>query len=253
MPRPAEPNNRVTGSTVRNKWPWILGVLVVIFLVRMLAPAIDETLDTGTSADSPSDVADPKQIQAAFEALATLEVKGRAPETGYDRELFGRSWTDNVSVPFGRNGCDTRNDILQRDLVDIAFRDKTRNCVVQSGTLRDPYTGNSIAFTRGTRTSDEVQIDHIVALSDAWQKGAQLLDAETRANLANDPLNLQAVDGPTNQRKSDADASTWLPPSKTYRCIYVARQVEVKVVYRLWVTPPERDAMEAVLTECGAH
>ncbi|MEN0138610.1 MAG: HNH endonuclease family protein [Rhodococcus sp. (in: high G+C Gram-positive bacteria)] len=253
MPRSAVPNTGSIITTIRTKWPWILAGLLVLVLVTMLAPDPDDTLASGTGPAAPSEATDAQQIQTAFTQLSTLEVKGRAPKTGYDRELFGASWTDNVSVALGRNGCDTRNDILRRDLVDITSRDRTRDCVVQSGTLRDLYTGNIIAFTRGTKTSDAVQIDHVVALSDAWQKGAQLLDAQTRADLANDPRNLQAVDGPTNQRKSDADASTWLPPLAAYRCTYVARQVEVKVAYRLWVTQPERDAMAAVLTGCGAR
>ncbi|MHA4854153.1 HNH endonuclease family protein [Rhodococcus sp. MSC1_016] len=253
MPRTAVPNHRTIISTVRSRWPWILAAIAVIVLAAMLAPQSDDTLAAGTGPPILPEATDAQQIQAAFAQLATLEVKGRAPKTGYDRELFGSSWTDNVSVELGRNGCDTRNDILRRDLVDITSRDRTRNCVVQSGTLRDLYTGSVIAFTRGPKTSDAVQIDHVVALSDAWQKGAQLLDAQTRADLANDPRNLQAVDGPTNQRKSDADASTWLPPLKNYRCTYVARQVEVKAAYRLWVTLAERDAMAGVLTECGAR
>ncbi|WP_226436693.1 GmrSD restriction endonuclease domain-containing protein [Rhodococcus yananensis] len=188
---------------------------------------------------------------AALALLDTLPVKGRAPRTGYDRDLFGQAWSDDVSVDGGHNGCDTRNDILRRDLVDIAFKPGTRDCVVASGTLHDAYTGTTIAFTRGQGTSEAVQIDHVVALSDAWQKGAQQLDSETLADLANDPRNLQAVDGPTNQRKSDGDAATWLPPNRSYRCTYVSRQVEVKAVYGLWVTRAERDAIERILVGCG--
>ncbi|MEU5844242.1 DUF1524 domain-containing protein [Rhodococcus sp. NPDC047139] len=187
----------------------------------------------------------------ALARLATLPIKGRAPKTGYDRDLFGQAWSDDVSVEFGGNGCDTRNDILRRDLVDIVYKPGTRDCVVASGTLDDRYTGTTIAFTRGQDTSSAVQIDHVVALSDAWQKGAQQLDAGTRADFANDPRNLQAVDGPANQQKGDGDAATWLPPNRAYRCTYVARQIEVKAIYGLWVTQAEHDAMARVLTECG--
>lgn len=143
-----------------------------------------------------------------------FEIKGRAPKTGYDRDLFGQAWTDDVTVEGGHNGCDTRNDILGRDLEQIVFKPGTRDCAVQTGTLRDPYTGNTIAFVRGEGTSNAVQIDHVVALSDAWQKGAQQLDTATRVNFANDPRNLKAVDGPTNQQKSDGDAATWLPRTR---------------------------------------
>ncbi|BCF81513.1 hypothetical protein AS590_07285 [Prescottella equi] len=187
---------------------------------------------------------------AAIELLAQIPVKGRAPKTGYDRALFGTAWTDDVTVEFGHNGCDTRNDILRRDLTDLTFKDGSKSCSVQTGTLRDPYTNKTIAFTRGQDTSSAVQIDHVVALSDAWQKGAQQLDTQTRTNLANDPRNLRAVDGPTNQKKSDSDAASWLPPNKAYRCQYVTAQVEVKAAYGLWVTQAEHDTIADILATC---
>ena len=183
-------------------------------------------------------------------ALPQLEVKGRAPRTGYDRDLFGQSWTDDVSVEFGRNGCDTRNDILKRDLTDLTFRPGTRDCVVLTGVLEGPYTGERIEFTRGQDTSSEVQIDHVVALSDAWQKGAQQLTEEQRRDFANDPLNLMAVAGWANQQKGDGDTATWLPPRREFRCSYVSRQVLVKERYGLWVTAAERDAMDRILASC---
>ncbi|MGQ4596337.1 GmrSD restriction endonuclease domain-containing protein [Nocardia sp. R6R-6] len=184
----------------------------------------------------------------ALALLNSLRVADRAPRTGYSREEFGPPWSDNVSVPGGNNGCDTRNDILQRDMTDVTF--KSGKCIVATGTLSDLYTGKIIDFKRGTKTSDEVQIDHVVALSDAWQTGAQKLSADRRRDLANDPLNLEAADGPTNQAKSDSDAADWLPPNKSFHCAYVTRQIQVKAAYQLWVTPPEKDAMVRVLTTC---
>jgi hypothetical protein len=181
----------------------------------------------------------------AATALAKLPIKGRAPKTGYDRDQFGPAWAD-----VDRNGCDTRNDILQRDMDGETFKPRTRDCVVLTGMLNDPYTGKTIAFTRGQGTSEAVQIDHVVALSDAWQKGAQQLSADARKSLGNDPLNLMAVDGPTNQGKGDGDAATWLPPVRSYRCTYVARQVAVKTKYRLWVTQAEHDAIARMLSGC---
>ena len=183
----------------------------------------------------------------ASELLATLPIKGRAPKTGYDRALFGQAWAD-----VDRNGCDTRNDILQRDLTGITFTNSVP-CKVQSGTLADPYTATSISFLRGSGTSSKVQIDHVVALSDAWQKGAQQLTTEKRTAFANDPLNLQATDGPTNQKKGDGDAATWLPPNKGFRCEYVARQISVKAAYSLWVTQAEHDAMSRILADCAGQ
>lgn len=175
----------------------------------------------------------------ATSKLATLLVKGRAPKTGYDRAQFGNGWR--------RTGpCDTRQLILARDLKQTKIED----CKVLSGLLHDPYTDKTIDFARGPGTSTKVQIDHVVALSDAWQKGAQQLTFEKRENLANDPLELLAVDGPTNQQKSDGDAATWLPPNKSYRCRYVARQIAVKQKYSLWTTQAEHDAIASILSAC---
>jgi hypothetical protein len=172
--------------------------------------------------------------------LATLPVKGRAPKTGYTRAQFGDGWGTSL-------GCDTRNMILERDLMNVV---REQNCRVISGILHDPYTGKDIPFTRGESTSADVQIDHVVALSDAWQTGAQQLPYERRVALANDPLNLLAVDGPSNENKSDGDAATWLPPNKSFRCQYVKRQIAIKHKYELWVTPAEQTAMAAILQKC---
>ena len=182
---------------------------------------------------------------SAVAALESLAVKGRAPKTGYDREQFGPAWADT-----DHNGCDTRNDILARDLQAETFRPGTQDCVVLTGILEDPYTATEIHFVRGQDTSTAVQIDHVVALSDAWQKGAQQLDEATRTAFANDPLNLLAVDGPANAQKGDGDAATWLPANRSFRCDYVARQIAVKARYDLWVTAAEKDAMTGVLTAC---
>lgn len=186
----------------------------------------------------------------ALAALAALPVKGRAPKTGYQRAQFGESWTDDVSVDGGHNGCDTRNDILRRDLTAAAIKPGSHGCTVATGTLHDPYSGKTIDFVRGAKTSVLVQIDHVVALSDAWQTGAQTLSASARQNMAGDPLELLAVDGPTNAAKGDGDAATWLPPVKSYRCDYVSRQIAVKTKYSLWVTAAESAAMGNVLASC---
>jgi hypothetical protein len=181
----------------------------------------------------------------ALAVLETLPVKGRAPKTGYSRDAFGQRWAD-----VDRNGCDTRNDILKRDMTSIVYKAKTRNCVVLSGTLIDRYSGETINFVRGEVSSMEVQIDHVVALSNSWQTGAFKLSATQRAALANDPLNLFAVKGRLNLQKSDGDAATWVPPMKSFRCSYVAQQIAVKAKYSLWVVPPEKAAMQAILAQC---
>ena len=177
--------------------------------------------------------------------LDSLEVKGRAPKTGYTRAQFGQTWAD-----VNRNGCDTRNDILQRDLTEVVFRIGTKNCVVESGTLIDPYSGTTIYFVKGEKSSMEVQIDHVVALSNAWQTGAFKLTFAKRTEFANDPENLMAVQGRLNSQKGDGDAATWLPPLKSYRCTYVSKQIAIKAKYGLWVTAPEKTAMKNILARC---
>jgi hypothetical protein len=181
----------------------------------------------------------------AVSALSTLPVKGRAPKTGYDRnKLFG-DWADPDS-----NGCDARNDVLARDLTNKVFGIGADKCLVLSGTLLDPYSGKSINFVRGQGTSSLVPIDHVVAVSDAWQKGAFKWDSAKRINFYNDPLNLMTTQRSLNSQKSDGDAATWLPPLKSYRCTYVARQIAVKVKYSIWVTKAEKDAMTRILAAC---
>ncbi|MGV9342469.1 HNH endonuclease family protein [Streptomyces sp. NPDC003688] len=178
---------------------------------------------------------------AALSAAEALPVKGRAPKTGYSRERFGSAWADTDS-----NSCDTRDDILKRDLKEVKFSGGT--CRVTFGVLKpDPYSGKTVTYRRGRSLVD---IDHVVALSDAWQKGAKYWEPSKRIALANDPLNLLAVDASTNRGKGDGDTATWVPPDKSYRCAYVAAQVAVKKKYGLWVTSAEKSAMKEVLTTC---
>ncbi|MEQ4724848.1 HNH endonuclease family protein [Nonomuraea sp. B19D2] len=202
-----------------------------------------EVQSTGGSGETSKP--DSASVSDARKKLARLSVKGRAPKTGFDRDKFGPAWSD-----VDHNGCDTRNDILKRDLVDEKFKAGTHDCIVLTGTLHDPYSGKTINFRRGQDTSTDVQIDHLIPLSDAWQKGAQQWSADKRKQFANDPLNLLAVDGPLNGQKSDSDAATWLPPRKAYRCAYIARQIEVKAKYAVWVTSAEKNAMETILADC---
>ncbi|SEC98428.1 Protein of unknown function [Nocardioides exalbidus] len=175
--------------------------------------------------------------------LGSIEVKGRAPMTDYGRDRFGQAWLDA-----DRNGCDTRNDVLRDHLTDLVLEPGTGDCVVTSGTLDDPYTAATIHFVRGDGTL--VDIDHVVALGNAWATGAAAWDVRQRAAFANDPMNLLPVDASANRQKGDGDAATWLPPNKAFRCAYVARQVGVKAKYGLWLTPPERAAVERVLATC---
>jgi hypothetical protein len=210
---------------------------------RLAASSLALSLALGFSASiSETQVVAANTGTKATALLAKIAVKGRAPKTGYDRDLFSDGWGD-----IGE--CDTRNFILRRDLKSITWKSSPR-CTVATGILNDPYTAKKIYFVRGVGTSNAVQIDHVVAVSDAWQKGAQQMSFQKRYAFYNDPLNLLAVDGPTNSRKSDSDAASWLPPNRKYWCPFVARQIAVKHKYKLWVTRAERDSMVRVLNSC---
>jgi uncharacterized protein DUF1524 len=180
--------------------------------------------------------------------LDGLPVKGWDRTQDFNRARFGESWSDDVNVEFGHNGCNTRDDILRRDLVNLRVRPGT--CFAQSGVLHDPYTGQTIDFVRGPDSSSAVQIDHMVSLADAWYKGARSWDNQHRRDFANDPRNLLAVGAQANFDKAFRDAAGWLPPNSVFRCEFIARQVEVKTDYRLWVSAREKDAMWQVLRGC---
>jgi len=223
---------------MNKRWLRLVKLLIAVIVI---AVGTYKTVDLDTKKYDDSTLGIQTVSTPAGEALAMLDIKGRAPKTGYERELFSNGWQPVDT-------CDMRNIILARDLVEVTFEAPT--CKVASGTLNDPYTGKTILFVRGPDTSDDVQIDHVVALSDAWQKGAQQLTSQQRYAFANDPIELLAVEGNANQNKSDGDAATWLPPNKAYRCAYVARQIAVKKKYALWVTRSEYDAMARVLATC---
>ncbi|MFE9765906.1 HNH endonuclease family protein [Streptomyces sp. NPDC005808] len=184
---------------------------------------------------------------AARELISKLSTKGRGPKTGYERDEFGYAWMDTADgVPLARNGCDTRNDLLKLDGREVEFRTGS-DCVVVSMTLHDPYTGKDIAWKKTKAT--EVQIDHVVPLSYAWQMGAARWDKQKRQRLANDVLNLLPVWGPANSAKQDSGPASWLPPSKAIRCSYAVRFAQVAEKYELSVTAADRSTM---LKQCGS-
>jgi Protein of unknown function (DUF1524)/Excalibur calcium-binding domain len=204
-------------------------MLLAMLAVVLLAPAI-----AGAHAQTAR--------RSALSAVDQIVIKGRGPMTGYTRSAFGDAWVD-----VNRNGCDTRDDILRRDLQQRTVRAGTQGCVITSGTLADPYTDTSTRYVRGHSLVD---IDHVVALGDAWQMGAARWATDERVAFANDPLNLLAVSSSANRQKGDADAASWLPHTSSFRCSYVARQVAVKLKYRLAATAAERVAMRRVLDGC---
>lgn len=180
----------------------------------------------------------------ALEELRVIE-RGSESVPQYSRDQFGQRWAD-----VDRNGCDTRNDVLKRDLHDLQMKRSSPQCVVVSGVLDDPYTGRQIDFQRGEDSSEDVQIDHVVALANAWKSGAWQWDAARRQDFANDPFNLLAVDGAANQDKGASSADQWLPSNSAYQCAYVQRQIAVKASWGLGVTRAEKKAMTSVLERC---
>jgi hypothetical protein len=178
----------------------------------------------------------------ALTVLNSLPVKGKAPGTGYNRNAkFGNGWKD-----FNNNLCDERQDALKRDMSKVKYKDK-KKCAVASGTLHDSYAGKTINWKIG---AGSVDIDHAVALKNAWISGAQGLSQAQRQALSNDPLNLIASDASSNRQKGDKNTAEWLPKNKGFRCQYVATQVSVKKKYALSVTAPEKAAMKKVLNTC---
>ena len=233
---------------MKSRWQSALVAALALTLIPVVSGPVVSTSGSITSWFLLQRASAETQVFSALEELEKLPVKGRAPKTGFSRNQFGSQWTDT-----DRNGCDTRNDILKRDLSAVVFKEKTRNCVVETGVLNDPYSGQTITFQRGEKTSALIQIDHVVALSNAWQTGIFQSTVKVRTNFANDPLNLMAVKGSLNSQKGDGDAATWLPPNKAFRCAYVSRQIQVKVKYGLWVTKSEKEAMLRVLQSPGCN
>lgn len=227
----------------------ILFTAAALLALTGCSPATTAGALSGTNPTSPSSstAIDATPVSArtgtALALLETLPVKGRGPKTGYSRNQFGQAWLDT-----DRNGCDTRSDLLIAQLVK---KKMSGRCKVMTGTLtHDPYTNRTIVYVRGGKIANNVDIDHMVALSNAWVTGAAGKDVRVRAALANDPLNLRAVDPTANRTKGDGDAATWLPANKAFRCTYVATQVAVKAKYKLWVTKAEKDAITRVLNTC---
>lgn len=190
---------------------------------------------------SPQKALPERDAAHALEQLQQLPIADENGD-GYRRAAFGKGWQD-----LNHDGCSTRDEILARDLNNTESSD---GCVITSGTLNDAYTGQSIDFTRGEKSSQAVQIDHQVPLSQAWASGARAWDKDRRAEFANDPENLLAVDGSANQSKQDKDAAQWLPENPDYQCIYLANQVSIKTKYGLNIDQHEHDVLDDLLHQC---
>ena len=227
-----------------NKTMQIVAVVVAVAILVGLAIFIYNKEKIGKSSD-------PSAQRAALALLDSIPVKGPAQKSDYTREQFGKPWTDDVDgVEFGRNSCDTRDDILRRDLSDVV---PPSGCTVLSGVLHDPYTGKDIQFNRDEGTDVLVQIDHVVPLLDAWQTGAQQWDQVKRTQFANDPVELLAVSGKANRKKKASDVASWLPSNKDFRCEYVTDVVKIKAKYGLWMMRPEHEEASRVLSKCSSQ
>ena len=189
--------------------------------------------------------------------LRVVRVIPKRPRPGgYDRDcgsghrcVFGPAWSEDQDAPGGHDGCDSRDNVLARQLRGIRFRPGTDNCVVVAGTLRDPYTGRSITFEKSR--AREVQIDHVYPLAAAWDMGAAGWSRDMRTRFANDVVfNLLAVDGPTNMDKSDRTPSHWLPPARAYRCFYAGKYLTAAAEYRLPITAADQAVLARVARGC---
>lgn len=207
----------------------------------MWGASTDAAAPWGQGMDSSLNVGEARQ------ALDRLVVRPEGSMDGFSRDKFGPQWAD-----VDHNGCDTRNDILARDLTDVTFRAGTHDCVVETGTLAyEPYTGRTdVQFVKGGSLDQSLDIEHVVALGQAWASGAATWDAESRRQYANDPLVLFTADPSANRAKGDASADEWLPENQAYQCTYVERQIEIKERYSLSVTPAEKNTMGGVLDDC---
>lgn len=182
-------------------------------------------------------------------ALEVIDPAVSIPE--YRRDSFGERWAD-----VDGNGCDQRQDVLLRDLVDV----RVDRCTVLSGTLDpDPYTGQRIQFWHdrvapaGDPGSVGVQIDHLVSLAAAHRGGAWAWTPAQRELFANDLEQLRAVNGPTNQSKSDKGPGRWLPENPSSRCSYSADYVSIASRWKIAVDSEDKTALVTELTICSEH
>jgi hypothetical protein len=224
-------------------------MLVLLASVLIGALVLDRVPGAESPTQGPAIPADP-----SLAAVRTVDVRPDVP--GYDRGcgagegcVFGPSWTDDHAGVDGHDGCDTRNNVLQRQLHDLRFRPGTHDCVVVAGTLDDPYTGRVLTFAKAE--ASKVQIDHLFPLALAWDMGASTWTRERRVDFANDvALNLLAVDGGANASKGDRGPGEWMPIARGFRCEYVERFVRVAVAYDLAITTADADSVRHTLGTC---
>lgn len=233
--------NRTTGTALIVLILALLGLWLWTSLIEAENPESDGETVTVPYSPRVEELNRPTTWQKARADLETLAVV-TVDKSGYDRvPQFGPLWPNLDEL-----GCNEREETLLRDMAET---DGTR-CKITTGTLHDPYNDKVIEFKRGKETSGAVQIDHVVALADAWGKGAKDISQAERKALATDPINLLAVDGPTNNDKRDKDSAQWLPANEEIWCAYITAQVQVKLKYELGVTSQEKRVNEQILDAC---
>ena len=226
----------------------------ILWLAVAVALAVFVAVQVVDETRQPSELiaqADVPTVAPGVDVLAGVaEIPERVRGYDYRRDAFGEAWTDDTTAPGGFNGCDTRNDVLARDLSAVVFREGSGECKVLEGVLVDPYDGHTESFTSGEQTSPLVQIYHIVALAWAWRHGADRWSDAERLVFANDPANLVVTADEINSAKSDSGPAEWMPPAAASVCGYVIAWVSVVDAYDLGITGPDREAARSALTRC---
>jgi hypothetical protein len=230
----------------RNRLLWlVLAVVLAVVVALQVTATSDHRTQFVAQADIPT-------VAPGVDVLAGIpEVPVRIRSYDYRRDAFGETWTDDNPAPGGHNGCDTRNDILDRDLVDKTYV-SIKRCpkAVAMGTLYDPYTNATVAFTRGAQVGAAVQIDHIVPLALAWDLGARNWTDDMRLRFANDPANLIAVEGQANQDKGDSEPAAWMPPNHAFWCQYAVQFANMLRGYGLPVDTPSAVVLRDAAATC---
>jgi Protein of unknown function (DUF1524) len=228
-------------------WLSLAAVVAVLVAYQTLGSSAAKHAEVAARADVPT-------VQPGTDVLGGVAVlPDRAHRYDYRRAAFGDAWTDDNDAPLGHNGCDTRDDILNRDLVDKTYV-SIKRCpdAVATGTLHDPYTNTTITFQRGAKVGESVQIDHIVPLAYAWDMGAYDWPFPERLRFANDPANLLAVEGQANQDKGDSPPAQWMPPNTAFACQYAMQFIAVLRGYQLPVDHASSDVLRRAAASCPA-
>jgi hypothetical protein len=226
-----------------------LGLLIAAVL---LAVTVAVQVTSSRTADRFVAMAEAPMVAVGSDILAGIPViPARIRGNDYRRAAFGEAWTDDNPAPGGHNECDTRNDVLDRDLMDKTYT-FIKRCptAVATGLLHDPYTNAVVTFTRGNQVGASVQIDHIVPLALAWDLGARNWPDQIRLRFANDPANLLAVAGQANQDKSDGEPAVWMPPNHAFWCQYAVQFAAVLRGYGLSVDQPSATVLRDAAATC---